>query len=66
MEIENQTKPMIQVSVPMPDKLEQELRNIAASLRISRAELVRQMIDRSLMDFRELSKMASRLYEEIA
>lgn len=53
MELENQSKPVMQVSVPMPDELEQELRIMAANLRLSRAELIRQIIIKYLPLFKE-------------
>lgn len=57
MELKNQTKPVIYVTVPMPEQLEKELRLVAASLRVSRAELARQAISAFLADLRSPKKL---------
>lgn len=53
----NQTKPSISVTVPMEESLEKHLRTLAAEFRISRAELIRQIIIEYLPTYEKILSM---------
>ena len=54
---------MTQITARIPDELVAELDQAAAHLRRSRAEVVRQAIERYLEDFDDLSRAVQRLQD---
>ncbi len=54
MENINQTKPSVPVTVPMEEGLELELRMLAAKYRMSRAELIRQIVIEYLPTYKKI------------